>query len=102
MNYKLKKFWNPIKQFLFQDISLMNYKLKKFWNNISKAGSVFLIPMNYKLKKFWNWFETQLCYNIVWWTINLKSFEIKQNEVGNLKNNEWTINLKSFEIKLDA
>ena len=33
MNYKLEKFWNPVK-FCIKTLNVsMNYKLEKFWNS---------------------------------------------------------------------
>ena len=64
------------------------------------GGGIYTLNMNYKLEKFWNLYfyhyQKLLIYK---WTINLKSFEIRENREGIYLPISWTINLKSFEIE---
>ena len=84
MNYKLEKFWNKLETNLTLKY-IMNYKLEKFWNSSKQNWFSKNSNMNYKLEKFWN--ERKFYKKLVdsEWTINLKSFEIMENNLYMLK-----------------
>ena len=58
----------------------MNCKLEKFWNFIAIALDISVFAMNCKLEKFWNATVTSAGVALKSWTVNLKSFEITNNE----------------------
>jgi len=59
----------------------MNYKLEKFWNYFLPPKILNYSFMNYKLEKFWNTLNFSPNSSKSKWTINLKSFEMKKQEV---------------------
>ena len=88
----------------------MNYKLEKFWNSTSTNNQILYLQMNYKLEKFWNVnIAEQLLHKFVW-TINLKSFEIKEIkqflpylEFMNYKLKKfWNYSLTSFIVPVKS
>ena len=79
MKYKLEKFWNTRLNNFEEVKEKMNYKLEKFWNLFFSKNDELIAGMNYKLEKFWNGLKIIFETFLFLWTINLKSFEIKES-----------------------